>query len=94
MQRDHAWRSARHGGDLAPPAEIGTLAGSGAYGRQFPAHVADGLPAASRAQRLPHPLGDGHAAGPGRPLRLTQLGFVEQDLQPSHHGVSMRDSSC
>ena len=22
------------------------------------------------------------------------LGFVEQDLQPSHHGVSMRDSSC
>lgn len=36
MQRDYAWRVARHAADLLPPAEIGTLAGTRAVARLDP----------------------------------------------------------
>jgi len=42
MQRDYAWRSARHGGDLPGPAEIGQLAGERAVARLNPGRLASG----------------------------------------------------
>lgn len=41
-QRDNAWRSAHHGADLPPPAEIGRLAGERAVGRLNPGRVKSG----------------------------------------------------
>jgi len=42
MQRDHAWRSARHGEDLPAPREIGALAAQRAVARVNPARVKGG----------------------------------------------------
>lgn len=42
MQRDYAWRSAHHLGDLPAPAEIGALAGSRAVARLNPGRVKSG----------------------------------------------------
>lgn len=42
MQRDYAWRSARHGEDLPSPDEIGQLAGERAVHRLNPARVKSG----------------------------------------------------
>jgi PmbA protein len=42
MQRDHAWRSARHSADLPSPAEIGRQAGERAVERLNPARVKSG----------------------------------------------------
>lgn len=42
MQRDHAWRSARHSSDLLSPAEIGRQAGERAVERLNPARVKSG----------------------------------------------------
>ncbi|MFC0588696.1 TldD/PmbA family protein [Novosphingobium aquiterrae] len=42
MQRDYAWRSARHGADLPSPAEIGTLAGERAVKRLNPGRLKSG----------------------------------------------------
>ena len=41
-QRDGAWRSAHHGADLPPPAEIGTLAGERAVARLSPGRMKSG----------------------------------------------------
>jgi len=43
MQRDHAWRSARHFADLPSPAEIGTLAGERTVKRLNPGKVKSGV---------------------------------------------------
>lgn len=43
MQRDHAWHSARHLGDLDPAAEIGRLAGRRAVARLNPARPKPGV---------------------------------------------------
>ena len=42
MQRDYAWRSARHGADLPSPQEIGTLAGTRAVARLAPGTLKSG----------------------------------------------------
>ena len=42
MQRDYAWRSARHGGDLPTAQEIGTQAGTRAVARLGPGHLNSG----------------------------------------------------
>lgn len=42
MQRDYAWRQARHAEDLLSPEEIGKLAGSRAVARLDPGHVKSG----------------------------------------------------
>ncbi|MGE3690344.1 MAG: TldD/PmbA family protein [Novosphingobium sp.] len=42
MQRDYAWRSARHGEDLPSPHEIGTLAGERAVKRLDPGRLKSG----------------------------------------------------
>ena len=42
MQRDYAWRSARHLADLPPPGEIGRLAGERAVARLDPGRLASG----------------------------------------------------
>jgi PmbA protein len=42
MQRDYAWRSARHGGDLPTPEEIGRLAGERAVARLGPGTLRSG----------------------------------------------------
>jgi PmbA protein len=42
MQRDYAWRSARHGADLPPADEIGALAAQRAVARVNPARVKSG----------------------------------------------------
>ena len=42
MQRDYAWRSARHAADLLPPAEIGRRAGERAVARLAPGRVRSG----------------------------------------------------
>jgi len=42
MQRDYAWRQARHGADLPSPAEIGTLAGERAVRRLAPGRLKSG----------------------------------------------------
>lgn len=42
MQRDYAWRSARHLADLPPPEEIGRLAGERTVRRLAPARLASG----------------------------------------------------
>lgn len=42
MQRDYAWRSARHGEDLPPPHEIGARAAQRAVARVNPARVKSG----------------------------------------------------
>ncbi len=42
MQRDYAWRSARHGADLPPPAEIGRMAGERAVARLNPGRMKSG----------------------------------------------------
>ncbi|MCW1382171.1 TldD/PmbA family protein [Novosphingobium sp. KCTC 2891] len=42
MQRDHAWRSARHAADLLSPAEIGRLAGTRTVARLNPGRVKSG----------------------------------------------------
>lgn len=39
MQRDYAWRQARHAGDLLPPAEIGKLAGERTVARLNPGRL-------------------------------------------------------
>jgi PmbA protein len=42
MQRDYAWRSARHAMDLLPPDEIGALAGARAVARLNPGRLKSG----------------------------------------------------
>ncbi len=42
MQRDYAWRSAHHGGDLPAPEEIGKQAGDRAVARLNPGHLSSG----------------------------------------------------
>lgn len=42
MQRDYCWRSARHGGDLLAPAEIGRRAGERAVARLNPGRLRSG----------------------------------------------------
>ena len=42
MQRDYAWRSAHHAGDLPGPAEIGELAGTRAVARLDPGRLESG----------------------------------------------------
>ncbi|HEY6869577.1 MAG TPA: TldD/PmbA family protein [Novosphingobium sp.] len=42
MQRDYAWRSARHGADLPVPADIGRLAGERAVRRRDPGRLRSG----------------------------------------------------
>lgn len=42
MQRDYAWRVARHGADLPPPDEIGRTAGERAVRRLAPGRLASG----------------------------------------------------
>lgn len=42
MQRDYAWRSARHAGDLLSPGEIGRLAGERSVARLEPGRLASG----------------------------------------------------
>ncbi len=42
MQRDYAYRVARHAGDLLSPHEIGTLAGTRAVGRLAPTTISSG----------------------------------------------------
>lgn len=42
MQRDYAWRSARHGADLPAPEEIGRLAGERAVRRRDPGRLRSG----------------------------------------------------
>ena len=42
MQRDYAWRQARHGKDLPTPAEIGELAGTRAVARLNPGRLKSG----------------------------------------------------
>lgn len=42
MQRDYAWRSARHGSDVPSPAEIGTQAGERAVARLDPGRLKSG----------------------------------------------------
>lgn len=42
MQRDYAWRQARHGDDLPSPAEIGQLAGERTVNRLNPGRMASG----------------------------------------------------
>ena len=42
MQRDHAWRTARHSADLPSPASIGTLAGQRAVARLEPGRLKSG----------------------------------------------------
>ncbi|MBV1917754.1 MAG: TldD/PmbA family protein [Sphingomonadaceae bacterium] len=43
MQRDYAWRQARHADDLPPPAKIGTLAGERAVARLDPGRLKSGV---------------------------------------------------
>jgi PmbA protein len=42
MQRDYAWRTAHHAGDLPDPEEIGTLAGTRSVARLNPGHMTSG----------------------------------------------------
>mgnify|MGYP007044126371 CR=1 FL=1 len=52
---------------------------------EFLAAVGFRLPLADFAQRLPHPLGDGHPAGLGECPNFSPLVLWQQDLQSNTH---------